>query len=257
MINQCLTGKTSGYDRPRYPILQMLWGIVTSINVDYVELIWEEFVQAIQTFLTDKANLGNPIKKDRKDKAYVIPYCRFMKLIICHLGRTHKIHQRSASLFHLAEEYLRHGNLKFIPKGEDNEVFGMPIPYEPILNNIRNAPYYNAYLEMVAKHDRKITAKKGEKKKPATAKQPKPKLAKEKSSKPAPASKPKVTKEKPSKPSPAKQQKIGKVQKLHKGKPSLQLIDEDEPTQPEPEPEHQGEGEEYDMECAIQMSLES
>ncbi|GKC70021.1 hypothetical protein Tco_1115904, partial [Tanacetum coccineum] len=24
MINQCLTGKTSGYDRPRYPVLQML-----------------------------------------------------------------------------------------------------------------------------------------------------------------------------------------------------------------------------------------
>ncbi|GJY50015.1 hypothetical protein Tco_0439971 [Tanacetum coccineum] len=97
----------------------------------------------------------------------------------------------------------------------------------------------------------------GGKKKPATAKQPKSKPAKEKSSKPAPASKPKVTKEKPLKPSPAKHPKRGKVQKLRKGKPSLQLIDEDEPTQPEPEPEHQGEGEEYDVECAIQMSMES
>ncbi|GKB94106.1 hypothetical protein Tco_0980243 [Tanacetum coccineum] len=47
MINQCLTGKTSGHDRPRYPVLQMLWGIITSTNVDYVELMWEEFVQAI------------------------------------------------------------------------------------------------------------------------------------------------------------------------------------------------------------------
>ncbi|GJZ44982.1 hypothetical protein Tco_0592578 [Tanacetum coccineum] len=67
--------------------------------------------------------------------------------------------------------------------------------------------------------------------------------------------KPKVTKEKPSKPSPAKYPKRGKVQKLHKGKPSLQLINEDEPTQPEAE--HQGEGDEYDVEYAIQMSLES
>ncbi|GKE91085.1 hypothetical protein Tco_1572180, partial [Tanacetum coccineum] len=56
MINQCLTGKTSGFDRPRYPVLQMLWGIITSTNVDYAELMYEEFVQAIQTFLTDKAN---------------------------------------------------------------------------------------------------------------------------------------------------------------------------------------------------------
>ncbi|GKE72326.1 hypothetical protein Tco_1534367, partial [Tanacetum coccineum] len=33
MINQCLTGKTSGHDRPRYPVLQMLWRIITNTNV--------------------------------------------------------------------------------------------------------------------------------------------------------------------------------------------------------------------------------
>ncbi|GKE40102.1 hypothetical protein Tco_1463507, partial [Tanacetum coccineum] len=58
------------------------------------------------------------------------------------------------------------------------------------------------------------------------------KSAKEKSSKPTPTPKPKTP---------------------------LQLIDEDEPTQPEPEPEtkYLGEGDEYDVERAIQMSLES
>ncbi|GKE53547.1 hypothetical protein Tco_1488703 [Tanacetum coccineum] len=50
MINQCLTGKTSGYDRPRLPVIQMLWGVVTRINVDYAKLIWEEFIQAIKIF---------------------------------------------------------------------------------------------------------------------------------------------------------------------------------------------------------------
>ncbi|GJR67105.1 hypothetical protein Tco_0013170 [Tanacetum coccineum] len=215
-----------GYTKEIHFVSRMALNNLT--NVDYAELMWEEFVQAIQTFLTIKANLGSPTKKDRKDKPHVIPYCRFTKLIICHLGRTHNIHQRSASPFHLAEEDLRLGNLKFIPKGEDDEVFGMPIPNELITNNIRNAPYCNAYLEM-------------------------------KSSKPAPAPKPKVTHVKPAKPSPAKHSKMGKVQKISKGKSYLQLIDEDEPTQPEPEPEpeHQGEGEEYDVERAIQMSFES
>ncbi|GJY72208.1 hypothetical protein Tco_0475911 [Tanacetum coccineum] len=203
MINQCLTCKTSGHDRPRYPVLQMLWGIITSTNVDYAELIWEEFMQAIQTFLTDKANLGSPIKKGRKDKPYVIPYCRFMKLIICHLGRIHNIHQRSASPFHLAEEDLRLGNLKFVSKGKIDEVFGMPIPNELISNNIRNAPYYNAYLEMTS-----------------SAKPPK-----------AQAWPKKVTKATP----------LQNLAMAHS----------------EPEPEHQGEGEEFDMERAIQMSLES
>nr|GEV57952.1 retrovirus-related Pol polyprotein from transposon TNT 1-94 [Tanacetum cinerariifolium] len=181
---------------------------------------------AAWTFLTDKANLGSPTKKGRKDKPYVIPYCRFTKLIICHLVRTHNIHQRSASLFHLAEEDLKLGNLKFVPKGEVGEVFGMPIPNELISKNIRNAPYYGAYLEMVAKHDRKIAAEKEGKKKPTTAKQPKPKPAKEKSNKPAPASKPKVTKEKPFKPSPTKKKM-------------------------------KGEGKDQDGKRAIQMSLES
>ncbi|GJV29974.1 hypothetical protein Tco_1386422 [Tanacetum coccineum] len=133
------------------------------------------------------------------------------------LGRTHNIHKRSASPFHLAEEDIRLGNLKFVPKGEEDGVFGMPIPSELISNNIRNAPYYNVYLEMVEKHDQKITAEKEQKNKLATVKQPKPKPAKEKSSKPAPAPKPKVTKEKSSNPSPAKHPKRGKVHKLRKG----------------------------------------
>ncbi|GJS19863.1 hypothetical protein Tco_0448495 [Tanacetum coccineum] len=83
----------------------------------------------------------------------------------------HHIHQRSASLFHLAEEDLRLGNLKFVSKDE---------------------------------FDEKVAAEKEGEKKTASGKQPKSKSATEKSSKPAPASKPKVTKEKPSKPSTAK-----------------------------------------------------
>ncbi|GJR74059.1 hypothetical protein Tco_0086424 [Tanacetum coccineum] len=152
--------KTSGYDRPKYPILHMLWGIITSTNVDYAKLMWEEFVQAIQTFLANKANQGLATQRGKKTKPHVIPYCRFTKLIICYLGRTHNIHQRSASPFHLAEEDHKLGNLKFVPKGEEDEVFGMQIPKELITDNIRNAPYYNAYLEMVAKHDQKIMAEK-------------------------------------------------------------------------------------------------
>nr|GEV27842.1 hypothetical protein [Tanacetum cinerariifolium] len=182
MINQCLTGKTSGHDRPRYP----------------------EFVQDIQTFLTDKANLGSPTKKGKKDKPHVIMYYQFTKLIIYQLGGIHNIHQRSTSPFHLAEEDLRLCNLKFVPKGKVDEVFGMPIPNELISNNIRNAPYYNAYLEMVAKHDQKVAAEKEGKKKTTSAKTPKSKPAIEKSSKPAPTPKPKATKERPSKASTAK-----------------------------------------------------
>ncbi|GJR46757.1 hypothetical protein Tco_1314860 [Tanacetum coccineum] len=175
----------------------------------------EEFVQAMQTFLTDKSNLGSPTKKGKKDKPHVIPYCRFTKLIICYMGRIHNIYQRSASLFHLAEEDLKLGNLKFISKGEVDKVFGMLISNELISNNINNASYYNAYLEMPAIEKLRNLA-------------PAPKL--------------KVTKEKPSKPSAAKPPKPKPAkEKLIKATP-LQKF---------------GKGEEFDMERAIQMSLES
>nr|GFD09786.1 hypothetical protein [Tanacetum cinerariifolium] len=115
------------------------------------------FVEAIQTFLADKANLGIATQKGNKTKPHVIPYCLFSKLIICYLGRTHNSHQR-------------------------------------------NAPYYNAYLEMVEKHDRKITAEEGGKKKsaakadlskkPATSKQLKPVPSKQSKLAPGKYSKP-------------------------------------------------------------------
>nr|GEU48932.1 hypothetical protein [Tanacetum cinerariifolium] len=35
IINLCLTGKTSGFDRPRAPVLQILWGIVNRAHIGY------------------------------------------------------------------------------------------------------------------------------------------------------------------------------------------------------------------------------
>ncbi|GKC18420.1 hypothetical protein Tco_1020570 [Tanacetum coccineum] len=91
---------------------------------------------------------------------------------VVHFVSSMAVNHLSASPFHLAEEDLRLGNLKFVSKGEIDEVFGMPIPNKLISNNIRNESYYNAYLEMVAKHDQKVAAKKEGKKKSASSKQP-------------------------------------------------------------------------------------
>ncbi|GJZ95115.1 retrovirus-related pol polyprotein from transposon TNT 1-94 [Tanacetum coccineum] len=61
---QCIQERRSGAsDKPRHPVLQMLWGIVTQTNVDHAELIWEEFTQGIQTYFSHKASLKNPKKK--------------------------------------------------------------------------------------------------------------------------------------------------------------------------------------------------
>nr|GFA19514.1 hypothetical protein [Tanacetum cinerariifolium] len=137
----------------------------------------------------------------------------------------------------------------------------MPIPDELISNNIRNAPYYNAYLEMVVKHDRKVAAEKEGKKKTVSAKQTKSKPAVEKSSKPPPASKPKANREKlskasntkPPKPKSTKEKSTktilpeqaskGKILKARTAKCPFQLVDkpDEEPArfELESELEHQ------------------
>nr|GEV14535.1 copia protein [Tanacetum cinerariifolium] len=247
---------------PRYPVLQMMWGIITRTNIDYVELMCKILYKLSRLFSLIKPIWVVLPKKARTPKPHVIPDSRFTKLIIYYLGRHHNIHQRSGSLLNRVEDDLSLGNLKFVPKGEIDEVFGMKLPEELITDNIRNAFYYNAYLKMVSKHERGIAAaKKGGKKKttpkadkpvkPAPAKQAKPATAKQPKSKPV--------KEKPTKPTPIQKAGIGKVIKARTVKSSLQLVDEpnEEQDQPEAISEPRGAGEEYDLERAIQMNAET
>ncbi|GJY47485.1 hypothetical protein Tco_0436548 [Tanacetum coccineum] len=43
IINQNLSGKTTGFDKLRLSRAQILWGMYYKKNVDYVELLWEDF----------------------------------------------------------------------------------------------------------------------------------------------------------------------------------------------------------------------
>nr|GEY49219.1 retrovirus-related Pol polyprotein from transposon TNT 1-94 [Tanacetum cinerariifolium] len=98
------SSKTAGYDRPRHPVLQMLWGIIHRSNIDYAERIWEEFVQSIQTFLTNRKNLATASRGKNKITHLLIPNVRFTKLIIHHLKTKHNIHPRPGSPLHYSHD---------------------------------------------------------------------------------------------------------------------------------------------------------
>ncbi|GJV55678.1 hypothetical protein Tco_1456683 [Tanacetum coccineum] len=89
------SSKTTGYDKPRHPVLQILWGIIHRSNIDYAKRIWEEFVQSIQTFLTDRKNLATALCGKKKTALLLILNVRFTKLIIHHLRTKHNIHPRT------------------------------------------------------------------------------------------------------------------------------------------------------------------
>ncbi|GJY42058.1 hypothetical protein Tco_0429328 [Tanacetum coccineum] len=245
LINQCLTGKTSGSDKPRHPVLQMLWGIVTQTNVDHAELIWEEFTQGIQTFFSHKASHKASLKNPKKKVTpLLIPYGRFSKVIIYYLASNNNIHRRPDSAVHHTGDDFILGNLKFVPKGESVEVFGMAIPDPLITEAIQQSSYYPKYLEMVAENTKK-TPQESASVQPATRRTP-------------PKKPTTTTPVKPSKPALAPTKKPSKrklPQKVRKGKPTFQLVAEEDEAQQESIP--QEEGDDPDLELAKKMSMES
>nr|GEZ12357.1 monodehydroascorbate reductase [Tanacetum cinerariifolium] len=253
IINLCLTGKTSGFERPRAPVLQILWGIVNGVNIDYADRIWEELTQSIHIFLEDKKKMDQHSQGKKKATHILIPSIRFTKLIICHLQRVHHFHKRHGSPLHLPADEPVLGKLKFTAKGTKREVFGMPIPDILLNNAILGADYYQAYLKKVDVHQRSLAGEKTRASEPPAPKATKPTAAKQnkpiKSTKPtstqhdkpketkaapkhskAPPVKPLEKKRKPEKEAteehPAKRSKRGKVTKIRSDKTVKRLVDE-------------------------------
>ncbi|GJZ58137.1 hypothetical protein Tco_0613631 [Tanacetum coccineum] len=80
MINRCLTGKSSGYDHPRFLMLQLLWGMVTGTNliVSYVMSINDKIPKrplSFQHIIKLDHPLGNLKfeRKGSKDLVYGMP----------------------------------------------------------------------------------------------------------------------------------------------------------------------------------------
>ncbi|GJZ97057.1 hypothetical protein Tco_0669391, partial [Tanacetum coccineum] len=64
--------QTFGFERPRAPVLQILWGIIDQAHIDYAERMWEEFTQSIHTFTEDKKYLAQHTQGKKKATLIVI-----------------------------------------------------------------------------------------------------------------------------------------------------------------------------------------
>ncbi|GJV55992.1 integrase, catalytic region, zinc finger, CCHC-type containing protein [Tanacetum coccineum] len=73
-----------------------------------------------------------------------------------YLASNNNIHRRPESAVHHTGDDFILGNLKFVPKGESVEVFGMAIPDPLITEAIQQSSYYpQGYLEKVAENTKK------------------------------------------------------------------------------------------------------
>nr|GEU80388.1 histone deacetylase 14 [Tanacetum cinerariifolium] len=217
-------------------------GVVNRAHIDYAERIWKEFTQSIHTFIEDKKNQAHHNHGKKKATLIVIP--------------------------------------SISAKGTKREVFGMPIPGNHITADIQDEPYYEEYLEKVAKHQRYLAGDKGsdldspapkpakatKKSKPSAPKADlrppviKPTSSQQPEPKPAPAKsqgkKRKVVTETSDKPSLARKSRSGLVTKRRKPSSSLRSVDVsvDEGI---PEKEPRFDDEEADVQRALEEILKS
>ncbi|GKB85917.1 retrovirus-related pol polyprotein from transposon TNT 1-94 [Tanacetum coccineum] len=187
--------------------------ILSMINM----CLTEEFVQSIQTFLTDRKNLATESRGKKKSLHLLISNVRFTKLIIHHPRTKHNIHPRTGSPLHYSHEENVLNTLRFV--GNDRrEIFGMPIPDAFLTDAIKRAPYYSGHLEHIFEYQRYLDKEHGKAEeggvtespkatkatKPRAAKQTKPSAPKvPEVTKPANNKAPKPTSSQPPKPTPA------------------------------------------------------
>ncbi|GKB55548.1 hypothetical protein Tco_0906301 [Tanacetum coccineum] len=90
-------------------------------NVDYPELIWEDFAYQIDH------------KRERKSRRENMPYPRFTKVIINHFLKQHKsLSNLKYQHYHTIKDDGIVSRLKFVRIGEDYQEYGLAIPDETV-----------------------------------------------------------------------------------------------------------------------------
>ncbi|GJY53725.1 hypothetical protein Tco_0445389 [Tanacetum coccineum] len=110
IINRCISVKTTGLDRLRELRAQILWGIYNKKNVDYVALLWEDFM--------DQAN-NREIRQT--------------------------ISMRNKINLHIIRDDSLLGTLKFVSKKKDYQQYGALIPDDLINQDIKDSQAYKTY----------------------------------------------------------------------------------------------------------------
>ncbi|GJU35871.1 hypothetical protein Tco_1184225 [Tanacetum coccineum] len=233
------------------------WRAVLSM----INMCLTEFVQSIQTFLTDRKNLATASRGKKKTALLLISNVRFTKLIIHHLRTKNNIHPRTGSPLHYSHDENVLNTLRFVGK-DGTKIFGMQIPDALLTDEIKGAPHYIDYQEHVAKYQQILDAERGKAEEGGATesfkatKVTKPKAAKvtKPAGEPAPKKR-KLVKEIPDDTLHAKRSKAGLVGKRRKAKSPLRLINEpsDEGV-PVEEPAH--DEEEADLQRALKLKVQ-
>ncbi|GJW35851.1 hypothetical protein Tco_0058771 [Tanacetum coccineum] len=133
VLNRCITGKDSSWDIVGLPILQILWGVVHSANLDFASLIYDEF----EWKTVERSSIPSKMSK--------LLYTRFTKLIIDYLFSLNKsIPRKSDSKLHSSQD--DHPITKLLSTTNGDYKFGMEVPDDMISDAIKKKVGYKYYM---------------------------------------------------------------------------------------------------------------
>nr|GEU37753.1 hypothetical protein [Tanacetum cinerariifolium] len=133
LINRGLSGKTSGLDKLRLSRAQILWGMYYQKNVDYVELLWEDFIY----------HIVNRVYK-KQEKMY---YPRFTKAIIHHfLIQDKTLSLRNKIGIHTFKDDYLINTLRFVSTKESTQIYGKLLPETLTSLEMKESKAYKTYL---------------------------------------------------------------------------------------------------------------
>ncbi|GJX18901.1 hypothetical protein Tco_0221578 [Tanacetum coccineum] len=146
---RCISGKTTRLDRLRNHELKSCGGMYNKKNVDYVALLWEDFMYQAD---------NREISLARKEH---MPYPRFTKVIINHfISKDKTIFMRNGINLHIIRDDSLLGTLKFVSKTQDYQQYGALIPDDMINQDIKDFDAYKTYYDFAT---RKFPPKKARK----------------------------------------------------------------------------------------------
>ncbi|GKB95394.1 hypothetical protein Tco_0981531 [Tanacetum coccineum] len=133
LINRSLSGKTTGLDKLRLSRAQILWGMYHQKNVDYVELLWEDFTYQID----------NKVYK-KQEKMY---YPRFTKVIIHHfLIQEKSLSWRNRIGMHTSKDDYLINTLRFVSRKEASQKYVVVLLECLTSPEMKESKAYKTYL---------------------------------------------------------------------------------------------------------------
>ncbi|GKC45341.1 hypothetical protein Tco_1063063 [Tanacetum coccineum] len=133
LINRSLSGKTSGLDKLHLSRAQILWGMYHQKNVNYAELLWEDFIYQID---------NKAYKKQEK------MYCpRFTKVIIQYfLTQDKTLSWRNKIGMHTSRDDYLINTLRFVSTKEETQIYGAILPDSLTSHEMKETKACKAYL---------------------------------------------------------------------------------------------------------------